>query len=136
MILTSSLILRLFVFFKHKTAYGMRISDWSSDVCSSDLPWDWQRWAPASPWATPSMTVMVLGWLVLAAVVAVSLARKERIGPVWLAAVGYAVACQVPIYLMRSSQFTALELEIGRASCRERVVQFVSISGGAVSLKK
>src|SRR3546814_9423539 len=26
-----------FFFFKHKTAYEMRISDWSSDVCSSDL---------------------------------------------------------------------------------------------------
>src|SRR3546814_19155030 len=29
--------LRVF-FFKQKTAYEMRISDWSSDVCSSDLP--------------------------------------------------------------------------------------------------
>src|SRR3546814_4984853 len=30
----------LFVFFfKQKTAYEMRISDWSSDVCSSDLMW-------------------------------------------------------------------------------------------------
>src|SRR3546814_8463555 len=27
----------LLVFFKQKTAYEMRISDWSSDVCSSDL---------------------------------------------------------------------------------------------------
>src|SRR3546814_2214624 len=27
----------VFVFFKMKTAYEMRISDWSSDVCSSDL---------------------------------------------------------------------------------------------------
>src|SRR3546814_8500911 len=26
------------LFFKQKTAYDMRISDWSSDVCSSDLP--------------------------------------------------------------------------------------------------
>src|SRR3546814_7077563 len=26
-----------FFFFKQKTAYEMRISDWSSDVCSSDL---------------------------------------------------------------------------------------------------
>src|SRR3546814_3665306 len=26
-----------FLFFKQKTAYEMRISDWSSDVCSSDL---------------------------------------------------------------------------------------------------
>jgi len=73
-------------------------------------PWDWQRWAPASPWGVPPLSVMVLGWLVLAAVVAVSLARKQRIAPVWLAALGYAVACQIPIYLMRSSKFTALEL--------------------------
>src|SRR3546814_3563422 len=30
-----------FFFFKQKTAYEMRISDWSSDVCSSDLyNWD------------------------------------------------------------------------------------------------
>src|SRR3546814_8557651 len=30
----------MFFFFKQKTAYEMRISDWSSDVCSSDLrPW-------------------------------------------------------------------------------------------------
>src|SRR3546814_19235007 len=28
-----------FFFFKQKTAYEMRISDWSSDVCSSDLGW-------------------------------------------------------------------------------------------------
>src|SRR3546814_4676053 len=28
----------IFFFFKQKTAYDMRISDWSSDVCSSDLP--------------------------------------------------------------------------------------------------
>src|SRR3546814_10335518 len=30
-------MLFLFIFFKQKTAYEMRISDWSSDVCSSDL---------------------------------------------------------------------------------------------------
>src|SRR3546814_5195977 len=30
-------ILLCFFFFKQKTAYEMRISDWSSDVCSSDL---------------------------------------------------------------------------------------------------
>src|SRR3546814_9222609 len=29
----------MFFFFKQKTAYEMRISDWSSDVCSSDLFW-------------------------------------------------------------------------------------------------
>src|SRR3546814_10910118 len=31
------LVVFLFFFFKQKTAYEMRISDWSSDVCSSDL---------------------------------------------------------------------------------------------------
>src|SRR3546814_2587156 len=30
-------VLFIFFFFKQKTAYEMRISDWSSDVCSSDL---------------------------------------------------------------------------------------------------
>lgn len=73
-------------------------------------PWDWQRWAPASPWGTPPLTVMILGWLALAAAIVVTVVRKRRIGAVWLVAVGYAVACQIPIYLMRSSQYTALEL--------------------------
>src|SRR3546814_3944928 len=31
------LVIFMFFFFKQKTAYEMRISDWSSDVCSSDL---------------------------------------------------------------------------------------------------
>src|SRR3546814_3736222 len=38
----SILILVFFFFFKQKTAYEMRISDWSSDVCSSDLQFDQQ----------------------------------------------------------------------------------------------
>src|SRR3546814_1666598 len=41
----------LFFFFKQKTAYEMRISDWSSDVCSSDL-----RKASVSKLATPSLS--------------------------------------------------------------------------------
>src|SRR3546814_955045 len=56
-----------FCFFKQKTAYEMRISDWSSDVCSSDLgvyafyfsgPWnigEFRQRLPASQqdeWAT------------------------------------------------------------------------------------
>src|SRR3546814_10066515 len=38
-VLNIALLFKLFVFFffKQKTAYEMRISDWSSDVCSSDL---------------------------------------------------------------------------------------------------
>src|SRR3546814_16113330 len=37
-----------FFFFKQKTAYEMRISDWSSDVCSSDL---WAGRSCAACWA-------------------------------------------------------------------------------------
>src|SRR3546814_7260037 len=37
MILYYSCVVVVFFFFKQKTAYEMRISDWSSDVCSSDL---------------------------------------------------------------------------------------------------
>src|SRR3546814_17340024 len=35
--MTCAVLLFVFFFFKQKTAYEMRISDWSSDVCSSDL---------------------------------------------------------------------------------------------------
>src|SRR3546814_18350637 len=38
--LCSILFCFFFFFFKQKTAYEMRISDWSSDVCSSDLRTD------------------------------------------------------------------------------------------------
>src|SRR3546814_2100098 len=38
----------MFFFFKQKTAYEMRISDWSSDVCSSDLR---TRYPGAELWA-------------------------------------------------------------------------------------
>src|SRR3546814_11949581 len=34
-----SMVIVIFFLFKQKTAYEMRISDWSSDVCSSDLDW-------------------------------------------------------------------------------------------------
>src|SRR3546814_6127053 len=36
-ILSCLYMVNVFFFFKQKTAYEMRISDWSSDVCSSDL---------------------------------------------------------------------------------------------------
>ncbi|OBH43172.1 hypothetical protein A5683_18365 [Mycobacterium mantenii] len=96
-------------------------------------PWHWDRWAPASPWATPPPAVMALGWLVLAGILAVSLVRKERIGPVWLVAVGYAVACQVPIYLMRSSNQTALELAQTLRYLPDLVVVLALLAGVALS---
>src|SRR3546814_7720813 len=43
----------VFCFFKQKTAYEMRISDWSSDVCSSDLVKAGQRLANWDPLTRP-----------------------------------------------------------------------------------
>src|SRR3546814_10112217 len=77
----------LFFFFKQKTAYEMRISDWSSDVCSSDLP---RRDDDAE----------VLG--VVAEDPAVAAVAVRRLD-------GARVHVE----------------EIGRASCRERVCQYV-----------
>ena len=34
----------VFFFFKQKTAYEIGTGDWSSDVCSSDLEWDWAHY--------------------------------------------------------------------------------------------
>src|SRR3546814_5927599 len=44
-IVTRVSLLGWFFFFKQKTAYEIRISDWSSDVCSSDLDQDDDRLA-------------------------------------------------------------------------------------------
>src|SRR3546814_17875759 len=50
---------RFFFFFKQKTAYEMRISDWSSDVCSSDLTY---RIVPAVCGATANRWALAC-WL-------------------------------------------------------------------------
>src|SRR3546814_8331506 len=86
-----------FFFFKQKTAYEMRISDWSSDVCSSDLQ------------------------------------RARRFAP---CDIGIGAALILQDFFDESSQpFGALAenalgradqvIQIGRASCRERVCQYV-----------
>src|SRR3546814_16093570 len=81
----------------------MRISDWSSDVCSSDLP--------------TSSASRNAGWAMGRAG---PCASRHRTGD--------------HAALPRGSH--RLGREIGRASCRERVCQYVYISVVAVSLKK
>src|SRR3546814_2875154 len=71
-----------FFFFKQKTAYEMRISDWSSDVCSSDL----ERKAEGR--------------------------MHER-------------RLHIDAQEHTEPDEVDPELEIGRASCRERVCQYV-----------
>src|SRR3546814_9289004 len=85
----------LFFFFKQKTAYEMRISDWSSDVCSSDLL---MRRIGAFEGMRQHQQVDTLGF------------ERQRVG-----------ACHDASLPMRG----LLGGEIGRASCRERVCQYV-----------
>src|SRR3546814_7042141 len=88
-----------FFFFKQKTAYEMRISDWSSDVCSSDLL---DRKTQGNP------TMETLTALKIAHVVATVLLLAGALG--------------LAIWVWRTRRNGD---EIGRASCRERVCQYV-----------
>src|SRR3546814_5171093 len=96
-------------FFKQKTAYEMRISDWSSDVCSSDL----------------------LGRMELHAACALHQRlqdhRRERIRlrcqKTVESAERFGVMRQIAKDLL--GQHALEHPEIGRASCRERVCQYV-----------
>src|SRR3546814_3892345 len=90
-----------FFFFKQKTAYEMRISDWSSDVCSSDL------WAAF--WLG-SDDVLLVAPLNESASVARLLGRDGS----------------ARRYERRAHSLRMLQVrKIGRASFRERVCQYV-----------
>src|SRR3546814_10253679 len=78
----------LVFFFKQKTAYEMRISDWSSDVCSSDLSVDL---APNRSWIIFYLNPK---------------AKWPNAQPI-------------------TADDVIFSFEIGRASCRERVCQYV-----------
>src|SRR3546814_4065821 len=85
-----------FFLFKQKTAYEWRISDWSSDVCSSDLL-DIGKSGRAS-------------WILR-----VQMSGKRR-------DLGLGSLRDVSL---REAREKASEQQIGRASCRERVCQYV-----------
>src|SRR3546814_1365661 len=98
-----------FFFFKQKPAYEMRISDWSSDVCSSDLA---VRLRAQYPHATTG------GLLQQPRVVVVSTKRD--------AAHTLARArTDARIITLRQRRTITAYRQIGRASCRERVCQYV-----------
>src|SRR3546814_11676035 len=87
----------MFFFFKQKTAYEMRISDWSSDVCSSDLARALHRAVVQRLAVVGEHRARVPGLVGLgevpgrAAAVGADLAEVEVGGP-WLRAVGLARA--------------------------------------------
>src|SRR3546814_3173176 len=93
-----------FVFFKQKTAYEMRISDWSSDVCSSDLG---------------SCASQDRGRSTLCASFNLTIVTGFTGKPV----VKY-LACKLNTKPISRTRLTPVR-QIGRASRRERVCQYV-----------
>src|SRR3546814_7610568 len=94
-----NVIFSIIFYFKQKTAYDIRISDWSSDVCYSNLEIDM---------ANKCFSTTALA------------------GPFGIAVEG------LDITAASTDQFDALvnllyqhHIQIGRASCRERVCQYV-----------
>src|SRR3546814_16843211 len=112
------LLLICVFFFKQKTAYEMRISDWSSDVCSSDL--------------SPPVGVDLLRQLHSVGRVH----RPERADRHRPELDGGGARAGAAAGDPRPAPGPAASVQIGRASCRERVCQYVSISVVAVSLQK
>src|SRR3546814_2114713 len=96
----SSVVVLVFLF-KQKTAYEMRISDWSSDVCSSDLEAGAQQTESGAPGA----------------------GNQRPVTPA--AAPGTAVPHTLGFKVKDSWPDGFVGEKIGRASCRERVCQYV-----------
>src|SRR3546814_19232779 len=112
------ILLCLFIFFfKQKTAYEMRISDWSSDVCSSDLDP-----APRAAIYSPKATSMALGKLgrIPAGPSTIMIATmKLRAQNSPAQRISITVRKRTP---QASGTHTDNGAKIGRAACRERVV--------------
>src|SRR3546814_17768136 len=102
----------LFFFFKQKTAYEMRISDWSSDVCSSDLvkPQTSQNYQAGFVYHGSHISLDADYYYI-------DFNNKfatEKVGS------------NTVYYNQGGAVYKGVEgQEIGRASCRERVCQYV-----------
>src|SRR3546814_7335205 len=94
----SSSVHGLCFFFKQKTAYEMRISDWSSDVCSSDLVDEVVCYDVHCSVLSDGVSAVVLGGH-----------EQDRV--------------DIGDGLLERARDR--RIEIGRASCRERVCQYV-----------
>src|SRR3546814_1249966 len=96
-------------FFKQKTAYEMRISDWSSDVCSSDLDAIRDGLLSLMPGHSPDGLAGTMNQL---------LHDSGRPKPAGRRAAG-------AIRLRRGMRVRERSRQIGSASCRDRVCQYV-----------
>src|SRR3546814_11554761 len=117
----------MFFFFQQKTAYELLISDWSSDVCSSDLR------SRTFAGAVPTQPAEGGG------AVALSAAWRGTVG--CHSSIGCSRdCCRGPHRLVRPAATGPRQArrsdKIVRPYCRERVCQYVSILVAAVPVKK
>src|SRR3546814_17509450 len=125
------LVWYVFFFFKQKTAYEMRISDWSSDVCSSDLKVKVTATCVRVPVFVGHSEAINIEFEneisaeqaqnILREAPGVMLVDKREDG-------GYVtpVECvgDYATFISRVREDSTIDNEIGRASCRERVCQY------------
>src|SRR3546814_12004253 len=130
----------IFFFFKQKTAYEMRISDWSSDVCSSDLLFDTKsnirrifsaqakfiimpphRLSRPSPYVSSLTLLRGAKSLVLVATLVLAGCATNPSKQLAEGNSSHNIARDNYLSLTQSDPLG----EIGRASCRERVCQYV-----------
>src|SRR3546814_4692082 len=111
-------LLSLCFFFKQKTAYEMRISDWSSDVCSSDLAVE-QDLHVVDRVDRDARLADIAGNARVIAVIAAMRRQIERDRQPLLP--GGEVAAVESVRFLGGGEAR----KIGRASCRERVCQYV-----------
>src|SRR3546814_1584592 len=104
-----------FFFFKQKTAYEMRISDWSSDVCSSDLPRRGEEVANAFERNRRDRLIERQ----------LAHARRKMFDIGGQAVAGGEHGPAITPYQCQHVTREDQMREIGRASCRERVCQYV-----------
>src|SRR3546814_4954373 len=104
----------MFFFFKQKTSYEMRISDWSSDVCSSDLGAGREP-ILALPVPPQRHQLVRLQLSIVLSLPAPDADLGSKVASFFLCLVHRTL---LPLPRQQKRQ-------IGRASCRERVCQYV-----------
>src|SRR3546814_5968818 len=107
-----------FFFFKQKTAYEMRISDWSSDVCSSDL-----CAATAPPCICTAERAAMRPLPRDSTALIILLGFITALGP--LSTDMYLPSLPGLTAVFQTDAAAVQLTQIGRASCRERVCQYV-----------
>src|SRR3546814_6246817 len=117
-----------FFFFKQKAAYEMRISDWSSDVCSSDLQaLDDRRLADAGL-TDQHGVVLRAARQHLDDAADLLVAPDHRVDPTLAGRLGEVAPVLlerlVLLFRVLRGDPVAAPHQIGRASCRERVWQY------------